>query len=87
MSECSERLYAMVLHVQVLLSGLRAPRALCQAGFRPHLTIDHEHQVFALRHLVEDCRRKHLPMCMAESIACFIDFAKARVCGPMGNHV
>ena len=71
MSDSFEKLDATVLNARLVgwleANGLRAP---CQAGFRPHLGT--EHQLFALRHLVEDCRRKHVPL-----YACFVDFAKA----------
>ena len=70
-SDCFEKLYASVLNARLVqwleANGLRAP---CQSGYRPHLGT--EHQLFALRHIVEDCRRKHLPL-----YACFLDFAKA----------
>ena len=70
-SDCFEKLYATVLNAR-LVTWLEANdlRAACQSGFRPHLST--EHQLFALRHLVEDSRRKHLPL-----YACFLDFAKA----------
>ena len=70
-SDCFEKLYATVLNARLVewleSNDLRAP---CQSGYRPHLGT--EHQLFALRHLVEDCRRKRLPL-----YACFLDFAKA----------
>ena len=66
-----EKLYAIVLNARLVgwleANGLRAS---CQAGFRPHLGT--EHQLFALRHCVEECRRRHQPL-----YACFLDFAKA----------
>ena len=70
-SDCFEKLYATVLNTR-LVKWLEANglRAACQSGFRPHLGT--EHQLFALRHLIEECRRKHLPL-----YACFLDFAKA----------
>lgn len=39
-------------------------------GFRPHLST--EHQIFALQHLIDECRNKRLPL-----FACFLDFSKA----------
>ena len=66
-----EKLYATVLNARLVgwleANGLRAS---CQAGFRPQLGT--EHQLFALRHCVEECRRRHQPL-----YACFLDFAKA----------
>ena len=66
-----EKLYATVLNARLVgwleANGLRAAG---QAGFRPHLGT--EHQLFALRHCVEECRRQHKPL-----YACFLDFAKA----------
>ena len=66
-----EKLYAAVLNAR-LVAWLEANglRASCQAGFRPHLGT--EHQLFALRHCVEESRRLHQPL-----FACFLDFAKA----------
>ena len=66
-----EKLYATVLNARLVgwleANGLRAAG---QAGFRPNLGT--EHQLFALRHCVEECRRRHQPL-----YACFLDFAKA----------
>ena len=50
-------------------------RAAGQAGIRPNLNT--EHQLFALRHLLEECHRRKNPM-----YACFIDFSKAYDCMP-----
>ena len=60
-SECLKKWYATVLNAR-LVTWLEAHdlRAACQSGFRPHLST--ERQLFALWHLVEDCRRKDLPL-------------------------
>ena len=70
-SDCFEKLYAAVLNAR-LVTWLEAHdlRAACQSGFRPQLST--EHQLFTLQHLVEDCRRKGLPL-----YACFLDIAQA----------
>ena len=69
--EVYAKLYATILNARLVdwleSNNLRAP---CQAGFRPHLST--EHQIFALQHLIDECRRKKLPL-----FACFLDFSKA----------
>ena len=66
-----EKLYATVLNARLVqwleANDLRAP---IQSGYRPHLGT--EHQLFALRHLVEESRRKKSPL-----FVCFLDFVKA----------
>ena len=65
------RLYAVILNRRIVSwsedSGLRAP---CQAGFRPHLST--EHQLFALRHFIERSKFRKQPMFTA-----FVDLKKA----------
>ena len=65
------RLYAVILNRRIVSwsedNGLRAP---CQAGFRPHLST--EHQLFALRHFIERSRFRKQPMFTA-----FVDLKKA----------
>ena len=63
------RLYAAILDSRIVnwaeTNGLRAP---CQAGFRSHLST--EHQLFALRHFIDRSQKQPL-------FAAFVDLKKA----------
>lgn len=65
------RLYAAILNQRIVSwsedSGLRAP---CQAGFRPRMST--EHQLFALRHLIDRSKFQKQPLFTA-----FVDLKKA----------
>ena len=65
------RLYAVTLNRRIVSwsedNGLRAP---CQAGFRPHLST--EHQLFALRHFIDRSKFEKHPL-----FAAFVDLRKA----------
>ena len=65
------RAYAAILNQRIVSwsgnSGLRAP---CQAGLRPHMST--EHQLFALRHLIDRSKFQKQPLFTA-----FVDRKKA----------
>jgi len=72
------RLYASVLNLRLVAfleqRGLRSPT---QAGFRPHMSINHH--LFALQHLVDKRRRQRRQL-----YACFVDLTAAYDCVQRG---